>query len=64
MGGVVSQNHTTDCAFEVSFGDQSCDCDGPSPTPAEVSQEARLEVAQRYLAEARAALNTPTRRPA
>lgn len=50
-------NHTTDCAFAVSFGDEPCDCEGP----ADVAEGTTTDVAKHHLELARAFLK---RRPA
>jgi hypothetical protein len=57
MGGGVSMsgNHAHDCAFTISFGDERCDCAGPSDAP-EAEPGTLSATARRYLAEARAAL--------
>lgn len=61
VGG--SMNHAPECAFSVSYGDEPCDCPGPS----DESEAAPNDVAKRHLALAREALKRPTdttRRPA
>lgn len=62
MGGIgMTPNHAADCAFAVSFGDEPCDCDGPSEVSTPVEPGTLSPLARYHLTEARESLK---RRPA
>jgi hypothetical protein len=48
-------NHAHDCAFALSFGDERCDCAGPSEAP-EAEPGTLSPTAREHLARAREAL--------